>query len=177
MNTFLRNAHRLPMVIVAMMVLGCGSAADGGVGMAAPEFANDTWINSEPQRLSGLRGKVVLVEFWTFGCYNCRNVEPYVKEWHKKYSGKGLVIIGVHSPEFSHERAIENVKRYVSEHGIRYAVAVDNDFATWNRYQNRYWPAMYLIDKKGVIRYIRIGEGGYRQTEEQILGLLTERES
>jgi thiol-disulfide isomerase/thioredoxin len=165
------------MVIVAMIGLGSGSVADGGIGMAAPEIANDTWVNSEPPRLSGLRGKVVLIEFWTFGCYNCRNVEPYVKEWHKKYSDKGLVIIGVHSPEFSHERAIENVKRYVNEHAIRYAVAIDNDFATWKRYGNRYWPAMYLIDKKGVIRYIRIGEGGYRQTEEQILGLLAERQN
>jgi thiol-disulfide isomerase/thioredoxin len=120
---------------------------------------------------------VVLVEFWTLGCYNCRNVEPYVKEWHRKYSDNGLVIIGVHSPEFSHERAIENVKRYVNEHAIRYAVAIDNDFATWKRYGNRYWPAMYLIDKRGVIRYIRIGEGGYRRTEEQILSLLAERQN
>jgi thiol-disulfide isomerase/thioredoxin len=165
------------MVVVAMIGLGSGSVADGGIGTAAPEFANDTWINSEPQRLSQLRGKVVLVEFWTFGCYNCRNVEPYVKEWHRKYSDNGLVIIGVHSPEFSHERAIENVKRYVNEHAIRYAVAIDNDFATWKRYGNRYWPAMYLIDKRGVIRYIRIGEGGYRRTEEQILSLLAERQN
>ena len=115
-----------------------------------------------------------MVEFWTFGCYNCRNVEPYVKQWHKKFAPQGLVLIGVHSPEFDSERNLENVKRYVSEHGITYPVAIDNDFATWKSYNNRYWPAMYLIDKQGVIRYVHIGEGEYELTEKKIKALLAE---
>ncbi len=97
-----------------------------------------------------------------------------MKSWHDKYSGKGLTIIGVHSPEFAYERDPEKVKRYVAEHDIRYAVPIDNDFATWNRYGNRYWPAMYLIDKRGIIRYVKIGEGGYTETERQIQALLAE---
>ena len=150
------------------------SAANARVGTLAPEISGQSWLNSKPLELAELKGKVVLLEFWTFGCYNCRNVEPYIKSWHQKYAAKGLVVIGVHAPEFSYERVIDNVKRYVSEHAIQYPVAIDNDFDTWKRYQNRYWPAMYLIDKRGVIRYLRVGEGGYQQTEEQIRVLLEE---
>ena len=150
------------------------AAADGGVGTPAPEISGQSWLNSEPLELAELKGKVVLLEFWTFGCYNCRNVEPYIKSWHQKYAEKGLVVIGVHAPEFSYERSIANVQRYVREHAIQYPVAIDNDFHTWKRYQNRYWPAMYLIDKRGVIRYLRVGEGGYQQTEQKIRALLEE---
>jgi thiol-disulfide isomerase/thioredoxin len=145
-----------------------------GVGMPAPEITGQSWLNSGPLGLADLKGKVVLLEFWTFGCYNCRNVEPFVKAWHQKYADKGLVVIGVHAPEFSYERVLANVQRYVREHAIQYPVAIDNDFNTWNRYNNRYWPAMYLIDKRGIIRYLRVGEGGYKQTEEQIRALLEE---
>lgn len=148
---------------------------NAGVGMNAPDITNTIWLNGEPLRLSDLKGKVVMVEFWTFGCYNCRNVEPYVKQWHRRYAEQGLVVIGVHSPEFSHEREVENVKRYLKEHDIRFAVPIDNDFSTWNKDGNRYWPAMYLIDKQGVIRHIRIGEGGYQDTELYIKALLAER--
>jgi len=144
-------------------------------GIPAPEIAAKTWLNSEPKTIGELKGKVVLVEFWTFGCYNCQNVEPYIKQWHQKYAGQGLVIVGVHSPEFGYERVLSNVQRYIRDHGIQYPVAIDNDFAIWNRYQNRYWPAMYLIDKRGVIRYQRFGEGGYAQTEQQIQALIAER--
>lgn len=149
-------------------------AADGAAGIKAPDITNSTWLNSEPLRFVDLKGKVVLVEFWTLGCYNCRNVEPYVKQWHQQYAEQGFVVIGVHSPEFLHEREVENVKRYMKEHGIRFAVPIDNDFSTWNRYGNRYWPAMYLIDKRGIIRYIKVGEGGYSETERQIQTLLAE---
>lgn len=149
-------------------------AADGAAGIKAPDITNSTWLNSEPLRFADLKGKVVLVEFWTLGCYNCRNVEPYVKQWHQQYAEQGFVVIGVHSPEFLHEREVENVKRYMKEHGIRFAVPIDNDFSTWNRYGNRYWPAMYLIDKRGIIRYIKVGEGGYSETERQIQTLLAE---
>ncbi len=149
-------------------------SADAMVGKPAPDIANHTWLNSAPLRMADLRGKVVMVEFWTFGCYNCRNVEPYVKEWHRQYGDQGFVVIGVHSPEFSHEREVENVKRYLKEHEIRFPVPIDNDFSTWDRYGNHYWPAMYLIDKRGVIRYISIGEGRYSETERQIQALLAE---
>ncbi|MBI3344636.1 MAG: redoxin domain-containing protein [Gammaproteobacteria bacterium] len=144
------------------------------LGHPAPELLNETWLNTKPLHLTDLKGKVVMVEFWTYGCYNCRNVEPYVKQWNKKFAPQGLVVIGVHSPEFDSERDIENVKRYVREHGITYPVAIDNDFATWRNYNNRYWPAMYLIDKQGVIRYVHIGEGEYALTEQKIQSLLAE---
>jgi thiol-disulfide isomerase/thioredoxin len=148
--------------------------SDAMIGRPAPEVVGSVWINSEPRMLQELRGKVVLVEFWTFGCYNCRNVEPHVKRWHQEYSRKGLVIIGVHSPEFAYEKNPEAVRHYVNDHRIPYAVTIDNDFVTWNRYGNRFWPAMYLVDKRGVIRFIRVGEGGHVETEGLIQVLLAE---
>ena len=153
------------LIVLLLGVLAVWTIVNAGVGMQAPDIINETWLNSERLHLADLKGKVVMVEFWTFGCYNCRNVEPYVKQWHQTYADQGFVVIGVHSPEFSHEREVENVKRYIKEHDIRFAVPIDNDFSTWNSYGNRYWPAMYLIDKQGVIRHVRIGEGGYQETE------------
>jgi thiol-disulfide isomerase/thioredoxin len=149
--------------------------ANAAVGLPAPGITNPVWLNSEPLSPVSLKGKVVLVEFWTFGCYNCRNVEPYVKMWHEQYGRQGLVVIGVHSPELSHERELENVRHYLKSHNIRFAVTIDNDFSTWNKFGNRYWPAMYLIDKRGVFRYVRIGEGGYQETERLIQALLREK--
>ncbi len=149
-------------------------AAHALIGMRAPDIISPAWINSEPQSPGSLRGKVVLVEFWTFGCYNCRNVEPQVKRWHETYATRGLTVIGVHSPEFAFEKDVEAVRRYVTEHEIQYPVAIDNDFTNWKRFKNRYWPTMYLIDKQGVIRYVRIGEGGYAKTERVIQTLLAE---
>ncbi|MBA2252299.1 MAG: redoxin domain-containing protein [Nitrospirales bacterium] len=164
----------LALGIISFFLLEGAHGRVGGVGMAAPEILNDTWLNGPPQRLAELKGKVVLLEFWTFGCYNCRNVEPLVKGWHDAYRSSGLVVIAVHSPEFAYEKNVESVQRYITEHQIRYSVTVDNDFKTWNHYGNRYWPAMYLIDKHGVIRYVRVGEGGYRDTEHMIQSLLAE---
>jgi thiol-disulfide isomerase/thioredoxin len=161
-------------VIVSLLVGALFSAVEARVGMPAPEISGQSWLNSEPLRLAELKGKVVLVEFWTFGCYNCRNVEPYIKGWHQKYSDNGLVVIAVHAPEFNYERVVANLQRYVREHAISYPIAVDNNFAIWKRYGNRYWPAMYLIDKRGIIRYTRIGEGGYLETERHISTLLEE---
>ncbi|MDR4479606.1 MAG: redoxin domain-containing protein [Nitrospira sp.] len=163
------------LILLLLGVLVSPTIGNAGVGMLAPEITNQTWLNSERLHLADLKGKVVLVEFWTFGCHNCRNVEPYVKQWHLVYGDQGFVVIGVHSPEFSHERDVENVKRYINEHDIRFAVPIDNDFSTWNRYGNRYWPAMYVIDKRGVIRHIRVGEGGYQETERLIQLLLAEK--
>jgi len=165
----------LGILAALAVVFAFRPAPQGRVGIPAPKIANQTWLNSEPKSMADLKGKVVLVEFWTFACYNCRNVEPYVKDWHKKYSSQGLVVIGVHSPEHDYEYEIEKVKRHIRENGIQYAIAIDNDFTTWDRYGNRYWPAFYLIDKQGIIRYTRFGEGAYAQTEKQIQALLAER--
>ncbi len=142
--------------------------------VSAPEIVSPIWINSKPLKMEELRGKVVMVEFWTFGCWNCRNIEPYVKEWHQKYAKDGLVVIAVHSPEFSHEKEIDKVKNYVKENHIAYAVPIDNEFLNWRRYHNRYWPTLYVIDKKGTIQYTRIGEGAYEKTEQTIQRLLAE---
>jgi thiol-disulfide isomerase/thioredoxin len=144
------------------------------VGGRAPEVTGVAWLNSPPQTLAALAGKVVLVEFWTFGCYNCRNVEPHVKEWHRRYAERGLVVIGVHTPELRDERNVDDVRRYLREHEISYPVVVDNDFTTWNRYGNNAWPALYLVDKRGLVRLVRIGEGGYTETERFIEALLGE---
>ncbi len=140
----------------------------------APDIVSPTWLNSQPLKLENLRGKVVMVEFWTFGCWNCRNIEPYVKEWHEKYAKQGLVVIAVHSPEFKYEYDVGKVKDYIQEHGIPYAVPIDNEFRNWRQYHNRYWPTLYLIDKRGTIQYTRIGEGGYEETEQTIQRLLAE---
>ncbi len=161
-------------VLLVVGILSAWGVVQAAVGMKAPDISSPIWLNSAPLHMAQLKGKVVMVEFWTFGCYNCRNIEPYVKQWQEKYVDQGLVVIGVHSPEFSHERNVENVRRYLKEHEIRFAVPIDNDFSTWNNYGNRYWPALYLIDKKGIVRYIRVGEGGYRETERQIQSLLAE---
>jgi thiol-disulfide isomerase/thioredoxin len=145
-------------------------------GIPAPDISNEVWLNSTPQRLKDLRGKVVMVEFWTFGCYNCRNIEPYVKEWQAKYAEQGLVVIAIHSPEFSYERSTASVQEYINKHNIPYAVPIDNDFETWRKYRNRYWPTLYLIDKQGIIQYVKIGEGGYEETDRQIRWLLAKPE-
>ena len=115
-----------------------------------------------------------MVEFWTFGCYNCRNVEPYIKQWYHDYKGQGLVVIGVHAPEFAFEKSLSNLKAYIAKHRIEYPVAVDNDFDIWRAWHNRAWPTLYLVDKSGRVRYQRIGEGGYETTEGVIRKLLSE---
>ena len=141
----------------------------------APELSNDIWLNVDaPLRLTDLRGKVVIVERWTFGCINCQNVMPSLKEWHEKYRDQGLVIIGNHYPEFSYEENLDNLKEAIARFDIQYPVAQDNDGATWRAYKNHYWPALYLIDKQGHIRYVHIGEGRYKETEENIKVLLAE---
>jgi len=144
----------------------------------APELANQTWLNVDaPLRLANLRGKVVLLDMWTFECINCLHVLPALKGWHEQYASEGLVIIGNHYPEFSQEADINNLKAAVARLDIRYAVAQDNDGSTWNAYKNQYWPTMYLIDKRGHLRYVRIGEGDYDQTEAAIQSLLAEPET
>jgi len=141
----------------------------------APELTNETWLNvSSPLRLADLRGKVVALEMWTFGCINCQHVMPSLKQWHSAYADQGLVIIGNHYPEFSFEEDLTNLQDAVADNGIEYAVTQDNDGATWQAYKNHYWPTLYLIDKRGHIRYVHIGEGGYQETEAAIQSLLAE---
>lgn len=165
---------RVGMLLSLGLLLHPGYSQALGVGSVAPKISSAVWINSPPLDLQALKGRVVMVEFWTFGCSNCRNVEPYVKQWHEKYVAQGLTIIGVHAPEFDYESRIDAVKDYVRTQNIRHAVALDNDFAIWKRYQNRFWPSLYLIDKKGIVRYTHIGEGQYTTTEAQIQALLAE---
>ncbi|MBS3105314.1 thioredoxin family protein [Candidatus Woesearchaeota archaeon] len=142
----------------------------------APDFVGiEKWINSEPLKIEQLRGKVVLVDFWTYTCINCIRTLPYLKDWDKKYRDKGLVIVGVHTPEFEFEKKYENVLKAVNDYQLKYAVAQDNNYATWSVYQNRYWPHKFLIDIDGYIRYDHIGEGAYDETERMIQTLLKER--
>lgn len=124
--------------------------------------------------IADLRGKVIIVDFWTYTCINCIRTLPYLVEWDRRYREKGLVIIGVHTPEFEFEKEYENVLAAVREHNISYPVVQDNDYATWRAYANRYWPHKYLIDSEGYIRYHHIGEGGYEETERMIQTLLSE---
>ena len=141
----------------------------------APELTNTTWLNVDsPLRLADLRDKVVILEMWTFGCINCQHVIPSLKEWHSKYKDQGLVIIGNHFPEFSYESDLQNLKSAIAKNGIEYAVAQDNNGDTWRAYKNQYWPTLYLIDKQGHLRYVHIGEGRYKETEENIKALLAE---
>jgi cytochrome c biogenesis protein CcdA/thiol-disulfide isomerase/thioredoxin len=139
----------------------------------APDIQGITaWINSAPLTTERLRGKVVLVDFWTYSCINCLRTLPYLKAWDARYRKDGLVILGVHSPEFTFEHSLGNVRAAVKRLGIHYPVALDNDFATWTAYQNQYWPADYLIDRTGRIRDVHFGEGQYAQTEAKIRQLL-----
>jgi len=164
--------------VILVLLLALGMEAWTGYPLkprAAPALPKAGWLNTpenKPLRLDELRGKVVLIEFWTFACYNCRNQLPYVKAWHEKYASQGLVVIGVHTPEFEHERDPENVKKAVRDLGITFPVVLDNNFATWRRYKNEYWPAVYLIDTSGRIVYLAIGEGNYERTEARVLELL-----
>ncbi len=140
---------------------------------AAPEFAGiEAWINSNPLTMQSLKGKVVLIDFWTYSCINCVRTLPYITEWDRKYRDQGLVIVGVHAPEFEFEKKLDNVKAALAQHGIRYPVALDNQLATWGNFANRYWPAHYLIDKEGKVVYTHFGEGEYGVTENNIRYLL-----
>jgi cytochrome c biogenesis protein CcdA/thiol-disulfide isomerase/thioredoxin len=157
----------------------------GGPGLAeeerlddfgpAPEFqAIEGWINSEPLTMQALRGKVVVIDFWTYSCINCLRTLPHVTAWYEAYRDEGLVIVGVHTPEFAFEREPGNVRRAVRDHGITYPVALDPDYGTWQAWLNRYWPAKYFVDRRGHIRYAHFGEGDYEESERVIRRLLAE---
>jgi len=132
------------------------------------------WINSVPLSAEQLRGKVVLVDFWTFDCINCQHAIPYVRAWAEKYKDKGLVVIGVHTPEYGFERNIDNVRKAVKKLDLNYPIAVDNNYRIWQAFGNQYWPAHYYFDAKGVLRFYHFGEGSYEQQEQVIQKLLAE---
>ena len=141
----------------------------GKVGSKAGEIQGiENWINSKSLNLADLDGKVALIDFWTYSCVNCIRTLPYLKQWHEKYADHGLIIIGVHSPEFNFEASVDNLQSAVDEFGIEWAIAQDNEFETWKAFGNRFWPAKYLIDKQGIIRYTHFGEGEYHDTEMAI---------
>ncbi|MGI9111138.1 MAG: cytochrome c biogenesis protein DipZ [Gaiellaceae bacterium] len=142
----------------------------------APEFAGlNGWLNSKPLTVAGLRGKVVLIDFWTYSCINCLRTLPYITSWDERYRESGLTIVGVHTPEFAFERVRSNVRENAEELGVEYPIALDNDFGTWNAWHNQYWPAKYLIDRNGHVRYYHFGEGDYDESERAIRELLAER--
>ena len=158
-----------------------GHAADEGLRDfgPAPEFAGiSRWLNTPggaPLTVAGLRGKVVLIDFWTYSCVNCLRTLPFLRGWDRAYRDKGLRIVGVHTPEFAFEHEADNVRGAVDRLDLDYAVALDNDYGTWNAYGNRYWPAKYLIDRQGHVRFVHFGEGSYKETERVIRALLAER--
>jgi thiol-disulfide isomerase/thioredoxin len=130
------------------------------------------WLNSEPHTAAGLRGRVVLVDFWTYSCVNWLRTLPYVSAWHERYADRGLVVVGVHAPEFGFEHDLDNVRRAVGELGVSYAVVIDNDFSIWRSFGNHYWPAVYLVDRDGRVRFHHFGEEAYEETERAIQQLL-----
>src|SRR5271165_3128935 len=169
--------------VIALCLIGAsspgvtGEAAPfriAGLQSAAPDFTGiSNWFNSAPLSISSLRGKVVLVDFWTYGCINCVNTLPYVTRLYHAYRDKGLVVVGIHTPEFPFEKAIANVQTALKRHGIVYPVAQDNDYATWKAYRNQYWPAQYIVDQNGKIVFEHAGEGQYDAIERTIQGLLS----
>ena len=139
----------------------------------APEFAGIVkWLNTQPLTMDELRGRVVLIDFWTYTCINCLRTLPYIRDWNSKYASRGLVIVGVHSPEFEFEKREEGVREAIVRESVTWPVAMDNDFKTWRAYENRYWPHKFLIDHHGRIIYDHIGEGAYDETERMIRGAL-----
>jgi thiol-disulfide isomerase/thioredoxin len=162
--------------LAALALLRPSSPPPAPAAPPAPELAGGgAWINSPPLSLAELRGKVVLVDFWTYGCINCRNTLPALRGWWDTYRGQGLVIVGVHSPEFAHEHELANVREAVRREQIGWPVVQDNDFAIWSAYRNRYWPHLYLIDRQGRVVYDHIGEGAYEETERRIQEALAAR--
>jgi thiol-disulfide isomerase/thioredoxin len=159
-------------IFVALALVACGSPVPSVLVTgsyypdlgAAPELSGDVWLNtSAPLRLANLRGKVVLLDMWTFDCINCRDVIPTLRDWNEKYGPQGLVVIGNHYPEFPYERSLANLKKAVVDLNVPYPVVQDNEGLNLHAYRSLYWPTLYLIDKQGRLRYTRIGEGGYAE--------------
>jgi len=185
------NAHQLSLVaisagVIGALILGFGQggnmkqprALTGFGSSAAGELASlgsaTEWVNTEPLTAESLHGKLVLVDFWTYTCINWLRSLPYVRAWADKYRDQGLVVIGAHTPEFSFERDLDNIRRAARDENVTYPIAVDTDYAIWRAFDNNYWPANYLVDAQGQVRYHQFGEGEYEQTERMIQQLLAE---
>ena len=174
------SASVLALCLIGTIGIGGAAARDriapfriAAAQNAAPDFAGiSNWFNSEPLSIASLRGKVVLVDFWTYGCVNCVNTLPHVTELYAKYRGRGLVVVGIHTPEFPFEKSAANVQAALRRHGIAYPVAQDNESRTWNAYGNQYWPAQYIVDQRGNIVFQHDGEGQYEQMDRTIARLL-----
>ena len=167
------SATPQPTAAPATPVAPCEGTRGGETGNCAPEFAGtQEWINSQPLLLQELRGKVVLLDFWTYSCINCIRTLPFLQTWHERYADEGLVIVGVHTPEFEFEKVYDNVVQATKDMGVAWPVVQDNGRSVWGSYNNRFWPAKYLIDKDGVIQYRHFGEGRYAETEQEIRRLL-----
>ena len=191
------NRYRAALAIIAVLIVGAvlftvvrdptppaTASTTGGVVLPvsqrteAPDFTGiDGWLNSTPLTLADLRGKVVLIDFWTFSCVNCVRTIPHLKILYDDYKSRGFVIVGVHSPEFDFEQVTANVAAAVTRLGVTWPVAIDSQMATWNAYQNEYWPAEYLLDQQGRIAYTSFGEGDYTQTDAAVAQLLNVHEA
>ena len=171
--TFLSTANT-EQQLISQLARKPGTAGSADSRMTPPLTGATQWFNSPPLTGEMLRGKVVLVDFWTYSCINCLRTLPYLKAWNEKYRDQGLVIIGVHAPEFAFEKDAHNVEQAIRDLGITYPVAMDNQYTIWNAYKNEYWPAHYLIDAQGRIRHQHFGEGAYQETEQMIQTLLKE---
>jgi len=184
------RAHRLAIVVAAVCGLATVIDIQAGkkMGMQPPLTSSSTsvegpmpaldgaviWLNSKPLSTGELRGKVVLVDFWTYTCINWQRTLPHLRAWADKYKGQGLVVIGVHTPEFSFERNVDNIRAASARLGVDYPVAVDSEQALWRAFHNEYWPALYIVDARGSMRYHHFGEGRYEQSEKVIQQLLVE---
>jgi len=142
------------------------------VGQPAPDFSEGVWFNSRPLSLEGLRGQVIVVDFWTFKCRNCLNILPALSEWHRKFKGRGVVIVGVHSPETDEEADTQALRRFLADTHIEFPVLTDNGFTMWNRYRAQFWPSTYIVDGNGIVQRFHYGELGFSSLEEDIVKLI-----
>lgn len=162
-----------PLFFVTFFLFISPNFSQAQISYQAPEISGiEKWFNSKPLKISDLKGKVVLVDFWTYSCINCLRTLPHIIELDEKYKNKGLVIIGIHAPEFDFEKNPQNVEKALKKFGIKYAVALDNNLTTWNNFNNRYWPAHYLINQNGEVVYTHFGEGEYDVMENKVRALL-----
>ncbi|HEY4294006.1 thioredoxin family protein [Luteibacter sp.] len=169
----MRHSFRNAFLACVLAVTAVGMALPAAAAQTAPEFAGiAAWQNSKPLTMRQLRGKVVLIDFWAYSCINCLRTLPHVTRWYDQYKDKGLVVVGVHSPEFPFEKQEGNVRDAIARYGIHYPVAQDNDLATWDAWDNHYWPAEYLVDQRGNVIAHHFGEGNYMEMENAIRTLL-----
>ncbi|WP_323613708.1 thioredoxin family protein [Pseudomonas putida] len=177
MTTERRSLLKVGGVALALLGLGLAGhlAARDSYGAMPSLSGASEWINSPALDTNGLKGKVVLVDFWTWDCINCRRSLPHVNDWARQYADQGLVVVGVHTPEYDYEHDVSQLKRKVASLGIAYPVAVDNDYRVWNTWGNQFWPAHYFVDRQGQVRHVHFGEGDYDGQEKVIKALLDEK--